>query len=197
MVLSGYKSTVHPISERAHKKCDFTGSFRLTYVTTHEMSWLAFLDSTVCECRCHCHYWLSLSVITVWFLMYDCPPPPVELACRSGSVMDCHATARGSIPGASLPSLGTVNRGAISNLSLRLKTKWHRCWREVKHKHDCSHVICSNVLVYWWASCNLSVRCVFTYKISYTTRFVHPTFRIQIIKIVTFRIQALLNIVYM
>ena len=34
------------------------------------------------------------------------------------------------------------------------------------------------------------------HDVSYTTRFVHPTFRIQIIKILTFRIQALLNIVY-
>ena len=33
------------------------------------------------------------------------------------------------------------------------------------------------------------------HDVSYTTRFVHPTFRIQIIKIVTFRIQVLLNIV--
>ena len=35
-----------------------------------------------------------------------------ELAWRSGSIMDCHATARGSIPGgyrASRPSQGAAN----------------------------------------------------------------------------------------
>ena len=46
---------------------------------------------------------------------------PVELAWRSGSLMDCHATARGSVPGGnpcknrtSRPSLGTVNGGDVS-----------------------------------------------------------------------------------
>ena len=45
----------------------------------------------------------------------------VELAWRSGSVMDSHATARGSIPGwngvknrASRSSQGTLNGGSVS-----------------------------------------------------------------------------------
>ena len=53
----------------------------------------------------------------------------VELAWRSGRVMDCHATARGSIPGgyrcikrALRPSQGT---GAVS--------KWPRCRWDIKH----------------------------------------------------------------
>ena len=44
-----------------------------------------------------------------------------ELVWRSGSVMDCHATARGSILGRNgvfnelkIPSQGTVNGGAVS-----------------------------------------------------------------------------------
>ena len=45
--------------------------------------------------------------------------PRMELPWRSGSVIDCHATAPGSIPGrciyrASRPSQRAVNGGAVS-----------------------------------------------------------------------------------
>ena len=47
----------------------------------------------------------------------------VELAWRSGCVMDCHATARGSIPGGK--GVKTVNGSAVS--------KRPRCRWDVKH----------------------------------------------------------------
>ena len=53
--------------------------------------------------------------------IHQTPNTTVELAWRRGSVMDCHMTAQGSIPGgngvknrASRPSQGTVNGGAVS-----------------------------------------------------------------------------------
>ena len=63
-----------------------------------------------------------------WILVYT-----VKLAWHSGCVMDCHTTARGSIPGwngvtenrASCPSHGTVNGVAVS--------KWPRCRWDAKH----------------------------------------------------------------
>ena len=56
-----------------------------------------------------------------------------ELAWRSGSVMDCHTTTWGSIPGgndrASLPLQGTVNKGFylyMTSLSLGRKTQTNK-----------------------------------------------------------------------
>ena len=65
----------------------------------------------------------SLDIRVIWKLDTEFPTifNEVKLAWRSGSVMDCHATARGSIPGgngvenrASRTSQGTVNWGAVS-----------------------------------------------------------------------------------
>ena len=70
----------------------------------------------------------------------------MELAWRSGSIMDCHATAQGLIPlerciyRASLPPQGTVNGGAVS--------KWPRRWRDVKHKQTNKYNCFSIVGVY-------------------------------------------------
>ena len=63
----------------------------------------------------------------------------MELAWCSGSVMDCHATARPGFDSrwerciyqASCPLQGTVNGGAVS--------KWPRCQKDVKHNQPTLH----------------------------------------------------------
>ena len=64
---------------------------------------------------------------------------PVELAWRSSCVMDCHATAQGSIPGGNRVKTelhvflqGTVNGDAVS--------KCPHCRRDAKHNQPATNL---------------------------------------------------------